>query len=411
MKDMDIINFKICGVDPHKRRFTAVIINSDNGTVIDEQTLSNNRNGTLKLAHWLTEENCREVVIEISNNFWYTLYHELVDLGFKVHAVSPSKVPRKHKKSDRLDAAWTALMFAKKLVDESYVPDATIRKLRSLVRLRRKLVEERTSYKNMVHALLSSVRLDLKSVFSDIFGVSGMRVLVQLAIGEVGNIIETVPTRKQEILRTVLREAYINKLDREALLLILDNIKRLNDAISQVEMIITEMITENDELKRILEILMSIRGVNLMTAATVIAEVGDFERFETEKQIAGWSGLVPATKESNKKQWGRGITKRGSPYLRHALTEAAGSIVRSGTPTELYRFYRRVMLRSGHKVALVALARKLLTVMYILVIRGRYYKEGEDRLYSRKLKRVEELRRGYKSEVIEACERIMREKI
>ena len=64
-------------LDPHKRRFTAVIINSDNGTVIDEQTLSNNRKGILMLAHWLMEESCHEVVIEISNNFWYTLYHEI----------------------------------------------------------------------------------------------------------------------------------------------------------------------------------------------------------------------------------------------------------------------------------------------------------------------------------------------
>ena len=113
---------------------------------------------------------CNEVVIETSNNFWYAIYDCLKKHGFSVHAVSTSQVPRKRKKSDKHDAAWITLMYAKGLVEESYVLDESIRKLRNLIRIQRKLVDESTSHKNRVQSLLSVARLDLKCVFSTSLG-------------------------------------------------------------------------------------------------------------------------------------------------------------------------------------------------------------------------------------------------
>ena len=69
------------------------------------KSFDNDRYGYESLTAWLLENDCSEVVIEISNNFWYVIYYELKRQGFVVHAVSPSKVPKKRKKSDKNDAA------------------------------------------------------------------------------------------------------------------------------------------------------------------------------------------------------------------------------------------------------------------------------------------------------------------
>ena len=339
---------------------------------------------------------CSEVVIETSNNFWYAIYDCLKKHGFSVHAVSPSQVPRKRKKSDKHDAAWIALMYAKGLVEESYVPDENIRKLRNLIRIRRKLVDESTSHKNRVQSLLSAARLDLKRVFSDIFGVSGMRVLKALIAGDADDAIRVAPAKKREVLMEVLSGAYLESLDKDLILVLLTEIERINEAISRIEMMIARVVDSDERIKKQVEILISIPGVDMITAATVIAEIGDFERFIDGKQIASYSGLVPRINESNGKQWGRGITKRGSPYLRHVLTEAAGSIVRTKASKSLYLFYYNIMKRRGHKVALVALARKLLVVMHALVMKGEKYRDAsKSQLITRKLKRIEAYARRY----------------
>ncbi len=389
-------NHIICGIDPHKKRFTSVILNFRNERIVDTRTFDNDRYGYSEFVEWLSEKKCSEVVIEISNNFWYAIYYELKKQGFAVHAVSPSKVPRKRKKSDRNDAAWIALMYAKGLVEESYVPSETIRKLRNLVRMRRMLVNESTSYKNRVQSLLSAARLDLKSVFSDVFGVSGLRVLRALVVAGKAEALRVAPEKKRNKLREVLDRAYLKHLDRETILVLLMELDRVKEAITRVESMIARVIESDNELKKQVEILMTIPGVSMVIATTVIAEVGDFKRFSDEKQIGGYSGLVPYLNVSNGKQWGRGITKRGSPYLRHALTEAAGSIVRTKSPKSLYIFYYNIMKRRGYKVALVALARKLLVIMHAMMIKGEPYREvSNNQLITRKLKRIEAYARRY----------------
>jgi len=250
MNELKYLNLRICGIDPHKKRFTSVILNFVNESIISVRTFSNDRYGYNELAEWLSENMCSEVVIETSNNFWYAIYDCLKKHGFSVHAVSPSQVPRKRKKSDKHDAAWIALMYAKGLVEESYVPDENIRKLRNLIRIRRKLVDENTSHKNRVQSLLSAARLDLKRVFSDIFGVSRMRVLKALIAGDADDAIRVAPAKKREVLMEVLSGAYLESLDKDLILVLLTKIERINEVISRIEMMIVRVVDSDERIKR-----------------------------------------------------------------------------------------------------------------------------------------------------------------
>jgi transposase len=119
-------------------------------------------------------------------------------------------------------------------------------------------------------------------------------------------------------------------------------------------------------------ILLSFPGVALVTAATVIAEVGDFRRFTDRKAIGRFAGLNPRVYASGGKQRTGHIAKTGSPHLRWILQQAAWTAIR--TDEDVRRIFLRIAKRSGRKAAAVAVARKLLTWMWAAVVKGETYR-------------------------------------
>jgi transposase len=117
--------------------------------------------------------------------------------------------------------------------------------------------------------------------------------------------------------------------------------------------------------------LLSFPGVALVTAATVLAEVGDFKRFKDPKAIGRYAGLNPRVFASGRKQRLGHIAKTGSPHLRWILQQAAWTAIR--TDEHVKRIYLRIAKRSGKKAAAVAVARKLLTWMWAAVVKGETY--------------------------------------
>jgi transposase len=119
-------------------------------------------------------------------------------------------------------------------------------------------------------------------------------------------------------------------------------------------------------------LLASFPGVALVTAATVLAEVGDFRRFKSAKAIGRYAGLNPRVFASGGKQRLGHIAKTGSPHLRWILQQAAWTAIR--TDENVKRIFRRIAKRSGRKAAAVAVARKMLTWMWAAVVHGEPYK-------------------------------------
>jgi len=166
-----------------------------------------------------------------------------------------------------------------------------------------------------------------------------MRALIA---GDADDEIRVAPAKK----RKVLSGAYLESLDKDLILVLLTEIERINKAISRIEMMIARVIDSDERIKGQVRILISILGVDMITATTIIAEIGDFERFIDGKQITSYFGLVPRINEANGKQGSRD-NEAGSPYLKHVLTEAAGSIVRTKASKSLYLFYYNIMKRRG----------------------------------------------------------------
>jgi transposase len=139
----------------------------------------------------------------------------------------------------------------------------------------------------------------------------------------------------------------------------------------QAERIIGEVV-RRDSFREVYEILVSFPGVALVTAATVVAEVGDFRRFTHPKAIGRYAGLNPRVYASGGKQRIGQIAKTGSPDLRWILQQAAWTAIR--TDEGVRRIFLRIAKRSGRKAAAVAVARKLLTWMWSAVTKGELYR-------------------------------------
>ena len=126
---------------------------------------------------------------------------------------------------------------------------------------------------------------------------------------------------------------------------------------------LTESIHKMAQSHPIAKLLITIPGIGPITAMTIIAEIENITRFPSYRHLSSYAGLVPSLKASAGKQRIGKITKQGSPYLRTALIEAAQCIARM-KKCRINLFFRRIIVRSGYKKAIVATAHKILQIVF-----------------------------------------------
>jgi transposase len=130
---------------------------------------------------------------------------------------------------------------------------------------------------------------------------------------------------------------------------------------------------------------LQVHGLNLLSAIALLAEVGDISLFDTSKQLVSYAGLATSTRQSSETTRHGGITKRGRKRLRTVVIQAVLAMV-NRTETPLMEFYRKKKREKGAGKAICATARKLLTVIFVILKKELDYWYLEDRLYNRKLR-------------------------
>jgi transposase len=233
------------------------------------------------------------------------------------------------------------------------VPSEQVRTLRQLLQARETLVSMRTKLKNMAHAAFSRN------------GVALSRAAFASAIGRARLARrDDLPPADLLVLRAALRQ-----------------IEQLNSEVAQLE---AEFVRRGQALKGVRRLL-QVHGLNPFSAIALLAEVGDIELFETSKQLVSYAGLATSTKQSSETTRHGGITKRGRKRLRTVCIQAVLAMV-NRTDTPLMEFYRKKKREKGAGKAICATARKLLTIIFVLLKKGLDYRYLEDRLYNRKLR-------------------------
>ena len=308
-----------------------------------------------------------QVALEVSGNAWEVARIIRPHVG-RVVVASPTDtgIRGARAKTDRLDARALAKLLAAGTLDSVWVPDEPTRVMRRRLGRRSQLVRVKTKAKNEIHAALIR-RLISKPKVSDLFGLKGRRWLEQLEL----------PAEERETVDGCLRQ-----------------LDFCESEIAEAERMIAAEALESPEIRR----LMSVPGVNVITAATFMAAIGDVNRFATRQKLVGYLGHDPKVRQSGASAASRGrISKQGSASARHALVEASWSAVRN--PGPIRAFYERIRARCGHQVVIVAASRKLTCLFWCLLSREEDYAYAQPTLTRKKLRRLELLAGHPKGEV------------
>jgi transposase len=288
------------------------------------------------------------------------------------------------------------------LIEACYVPERKIRVLRELTRLRTKMVQNRTDYKNRVHKVLQRCNIRLGSKLHSVFGKAGMEVLEGLMAGKsLEGILNQSRSRVLKERRGELEEVVRSGLDEEDIFIMkrcLRMIERLDEIIGEVDARIAMLMGGwKEDVRRISRV----PGVAKVSAPAILAEIGDAKRFENGKKISSWAGLCPSVYQTADKNL-TGQIKQGSKHLRRMMVQVAHAATRC-RDSRLRLFYLRVAARRGKKKAIVALARKILCIIHHLLVNGEDY--VEEGFAKRPKLRVKDLARVSLGEMVEVLRR------
>ena len=331
------------GVDLHKKIITVCVMDQ-NRTVLARKTLYCNQPD--QIVEFFRKFQPFKVVVEATAN-----YHWLVDrlepLAEKVVLANPKKlrvIAESTKKTDRLDAQILAEFLARDMIPEAYMPTPRQRQHRILVRHRQYLRECLTSVRCKIRHILADHNADRKDLFSTQCGKAYLK---------------QVPLSDAE--RFVIRQLWSEFEDSQAQLLALAK---------KIKAFAAKASKREAEARTILK---TAPGVGTVTAKVILSELGDVSRFRNAKAVCAYAGLAPVVKQSGgKRSKDLAISKQGSGLLRWALVESAWRLV--NTSPKWMAVFSRLRKRSGTKRAIVAVARKLLCVLYAMLRTSTPYK-------------------------------------
>jgi transposase len=302
----------------------------------------------LALGDWLEALGVKQVAMEATGVYWKPVWAVLEDRLelMLVNARAVKQVPGR--KTDITDAQWLCQLLEAGLLRANFVPPKPIRTLRNLTRYRKAQINDRNREAARLHKILEDAGIKLGCVASDILGKSGRSMLDALCQGT------SDPAVLADLARGQLRKkipalerALVGRFDAEHSLVvsqILAHIDFLDEAIDRVSAQVEEQIRPFERQR---ELLMTIPGVKQRTAEVLIAEIGtDMSAFPTSKQLASWAGVCPGNDQSAGRRRS-GKTRKGSKWLRAALSESANAAARS-KHTYLAAQYQRLRGRRGH---------------------------------------------------------------
>jgi len=329
---------------------------------------------------WLRERNVREVVMESTAQYWKPVWLDLEPHFEKLHlAQAHSNRAPKGRKHDFRDAKrLTRRLLADELM-LSFVPDSEQRGWRTITRGKQQLIRDRVRLQNQLEALLEEGRIKLSSVISDLFGVSGRRILQAMAGGESDpHRLAALGDDRLQCSAAVLADALDGSLDpiqRALLKLYLERLHLLDQQIGQLDqMIATALRQHQDAVIRVAEI----PGFGVDSAQQLIAEMGvDAEAFSTAGQFASWSGVCPGTEESAEQNHSSRSAK-GNRMVRRILTQAAQAAVKK-KGSHFQALFRRFLPRLHYNGAIWAIAHRLGRLVWkILHDQVRYIEQGQE---------------------------------
>lgn len=393
------------GVDIGKRNHMAALTNKQGVLLSKPFPFTATAAGWQQLVSYLTKHTLSsefgewsrvQVGFEATGHYWLTLYEQCSKLGMPVVVLNPLEVKAfrnegiRGNKTDAIDAVKIAKLLRFGEYHEAHVPSEAIVALRQLTRLRGDLVVMVGQLKQQCVSILDQVFPEYEQLFYDTFGTTSKALLSTAATPEA---VGALPTQEltsllhkasrgrlgeehalaikqaasQSIGRTIGLDAFALSLE-----ILLKQIEHLQTQVDQLEQEIAQRMTTLDTT------LTTIPGIGVTLGATILAEVGEVNRFvgkDGAEKLVALAGIDPKLKESGQYQGKTKMSKRGSSYLRSALRQAAFVAVMVVKDPMFIKIYEKQINKGKHmEVALSHVERKMAHVIYSLLQSNKPYR-------------------------------------
>jgi len=366
-----------CGIDVHKTFVVATIAATDrkNITAYKTKRFSTFTTDLRSLALWLSDNQCVDVCMESTGKYWIPVYN-ILEPSCRITLAHPKYVKAiRGKKTDKKDSIWIADLHKHGLVPGSFIPPADIREIRDLLRYRSKLVSFVSSEKNRVQDSLTVSNIMLASVVSDTFGKSSSAILRHLLKHPDDQDFDFRPLlhgsmlKKQDEIALAI-DGTINEVQANKIALCLRHMDSIKSYIAQIEATAMRLAAPYSAA---MELIRSVPGISQLAALIIVSEIGaDMSVFHSSKHLCSWAGLAPCNDQSAGKKKSVRISRAGA-YIKPLLVQCANAAIKDKSFPHYRARYEAIKLRRGHKRAIIAIARMMLTAIYCMLSTGELF--------------------------------------
>ena len=372
---------EICaGIDVSKREIAVTILKgpSEAEPAAATRTFGTTTSALEECLAWLQANAVATVVMESTGSYWTPVWNVLSEKVAVIVANPDHVKARRGEKTDPMDSRRLAERLRVGDIRGSFIPTPATVRLRDLTRRRKKLLSAAGSERNRIQKLLEQGNVKVGNVISDVFGLSGQRILDALlnhpsqTSAEMAELALGTLRKKMDRIRETLEGHRLDDHLRYMIQKSLDHLVFLEGEMKELGQKIAEAIKPQE---REYELLQTIPGISAETAAVILAETGgNMAQFPSDKHLTSWAGVCPGNNRSAGKQKSASI-KRGNRWLLSGLVQASWGAVRKRGSIFKKRFYR-ISQHRGRKRAVIAAARSLLAVVWHVLSRMTPYVEA-----------------------------------
>ena len=378
------------GIDIGKNNHVASMMDEYGKVVFKAFSFSNTTNGGnalfSKLSSYSSNPSDFEIGMEATGHYWLSIYSFLFEKGFLLHVINPIQTDGwrkgteiRKRKNDIIDSVLIADLIRYGQFVQTRLADEDLFSLRTLTRFRTYLVESISDLKRKVVCVLDQIFPEYQSIFSDIFGKTSKEILLQFSspidfenisseslaelLAQLSR--QKVGAAKAEQLKAAASSSFGITFAKNSFTF---QLKALIEQISFIENQVKETESEISNIMRKLDSpITTITGIGNVTGAAIISEIGDISKFDNPRKLVAFAGLDATVTQSGEFEASHNVmSKRGSPYLRKAIFQAA--LIASFHDPVLSVYYQKKKAEGKHHLTCVgAVARKMCNIIYAVL--------------------------------------------